>query len=215
MADTQPISAKIIAVSQKGDGFKVEGYDNWFNLTNDYQGIPIPPVDSEIEFKYKPWMNPKSHKTAYYVDEIIPVTQVAPPQSVAGPHVPGNMAPASVASTPAPTSAPPAQAPRNGPEPLTADAGPVLGTHAYTSLSIERQVALKAAIEVLVGVYGGGAAERREEGELSQLALNVMGIASQLYDYFLSNSEGRVADMAMPDDTLVPTPSEDRRPWNG
>ncbi len=194
MADTQPISAKITAASQKGDGFKVEGFDNWFNLTNDYQGILIPPVGTEIEFKYKPWMNPKSHKTAYYVDEIIPVSQVgapqaaAPPQSLAGPHV-------------APTPAPVAQAPRNGPESLSQDAGPVLGTHAYTDLSIQRQVALKAAVETL----------NHCEGKYTDLATasdSVLFLAEK-YGEFLN---GSIAGVAMPDDTLVPTPSEMSEP---
>lgn len=210
MADTQPISAKIIAVSQKGDGFKVEGYDNWFNLTNDYQGVAIPPVGTEIEFKYKPWLNPKSHKTAYYVDEIIPVTQVAAapvspppvaqttnhPQSLAGPHVP---------STTAPPPAPVAQVPRNGPESVTPDPG----SFAYRdTIGIPRTACLKDAGELLASVYAGGASELLSDEQLDHLAANITRLANRLYERYYMQGPNIIADVAMPDDTPVPTPSE-------
>lgn len=206
MAET--ITAKITAVSQKGDGFKVTGYENWFNLSNDYQGVAIPPVGTEIEFTYKPWLNPKSHKTAYYVDEIILVTQVAAPAPTQGASYAGMQPPAATApaaSTPAPTPAPVAQAPRNGPEP----AWNAPGSFAYKdTVAIPKQVALKTAIELVVGVYGGTAGDVKDTRELETLALNAMVVAEQFYEHFLNNSEVRGADVAMPDDTLVPTPTE-------
>jgi len=191
MADTPPITAKITAVSQKGDGFKVVGYDNWFNLSNDYQGVAVPSAGTEIEFTYKPWLNPKSHKTAYYVDEIIPVTQVP--------------APTAAAPAAAPTPAAAAEPPRTGPGPVPEDAGPVLGTHASTELSIQRQVALKTAIEYLVGAYGGAASEEKPAEELDGLITNALYVARGLAPAL---QPAPFAGAAMPDDTLVPTPSE-------
>lgn len=214
MAET--IAKRITAVNDKG--FQVEGYSDWFNLSTTYQGIPIPPVGTEIEFVYKPWLNPKSHKTAYYVDEIIPVTQVAAPdrpEFVRQADAPKSydglqqaVAPAPVASTPVPSLAPVAEPPRNGPEPVSADAGPVLGTQAYRDISIPKQVALKTAIDLLVGTYGGTASDEKAHIELTRLAMNAMVMAEQFYEHFLNNSEIGVADVAMPDDTLVPTPSQ-------
>ena len=210
MADPQPISAKITAIHD--NGFKVEGFDNYFNLSNSYQGIPIPPVGTEIEFAYKPWQN-KAGRTIYYVDEIISVTQVAAPpvgpppvaqttthpQSVAGPHVPGNMAP---------TPTPAAQPPRIEPEPVSQDTTPVLGTQAYRDISIPKQVALKEAVRALIGVYGGDAVNAKSPEELSGLAQNIVGLAGALYGGFLDRT-------IAPDDSLVPTPSESRTAYRG
>lgn len=200
MAET--ITKRITAVNK--NGFQVDGYQNWFNLSKSHEDtIAIPGVGTEIEFTYNPWTNPATKKVTYYVDEIIPVTQVGA-QSVAGPHVPGNMAP---------TPTPVAQAPRNGPEPLSQDTTPVLGTHAYTSLSIENQVALKSAVELLIGVYGVTAHEPKDDGELSRLAVNAMVVADEFRDNFLQRQA--IADVAMPDDSLVPTPSESRTAYRG
>lgn len=206
MAET--ITKKITKVND--NGFQVEGYENWFNLSNSYQGVPIPPVGTEIEFTYKPWQN-KAGKTIYYVGEIIPVTQVAGPAMptmAAGPTPPGtltNLSPSEyegMQAAAAPTPAPVAQAPRTEPEPLSADTGPVLGTHAYTSLSIERQVALKAAVETLNHCEG-------KYGTLAEAVDAVTYLAGE-FNAFLNGSRELepIAGVAMPDDTLVPTPSE-------
>ncbi len=205
MAET--ITKKITAVNE--NGFKVEGYENWFNLSTTYQGSPIPGIGAEIEFTYNPWKNPKSGKTVYYVNEIIPVTQVgtpaAPAQTFAAATYEGMQAAAAqpaAAADMAQAASPAPEPPRIEPEPVS----PVLGTQAYTSLSIENQVALKSAVKLLIGVYGGTAHEPKDDGELSRLAVNAMVIADEFRDNFLQRQA--VADTAMPDDTLVPTPSE-------
>ena len=193
MAETSPITAKITAVNQ--NGYQVAGYDDWFNLSKSYQGVPIPPVGTEIEFKYNPWLNPKSNKVVYYVDEIIPVTQVGP--SYAGLQQ-------AAAPPAAPTPTPVAEAPRTGPEPLSEDTGPVVGTQAYRDLSIEKQGVLIRAVEALGIVYAGGAAERLSDTQIENLAANITRLGDRIYARYYR----RIADVAMPDDSLVPTPSE-------
>ena len=100
------------------------------------------------------------------------------------------------------TTTAPDEAPRIEPEPVPETAGPVLGTHAYTSLSIERQVALKAAVETL----------NHCEGEYKSLvdAQSAVLFLASMYNAFLNNSETpaeKVPWPATPDD-LVPLPSE-------
>ena len=206
MAET--ITKRITAVNE--NGFKVEGYENWFNLSTTYQGTPIPPVGTEIEFKYNPWPNPKSGKTVYYVNEIIPVTQVAAPAPSSYDGLQQAAAPAPVASAPAPTTPTPvAEPPRNGPESVTPDPG----SFAYRdTVGIPRAACLKDAVEALTGICGAAALEPLTGDQLANLAVNIVRLANLLYrDYYVMQGQA-IADVAMPDDTLVPTPSEMTEP---
>ena len=193
-----------------GNGFQVEGYadDQWFNLSKSHEDqITIPPVGTEIEFTFNRWLVPNSDKIMWFVDEIIPVTQVAAPIQVAGNSYAANsyarqQQAAAQAAAPTPMSR--GEPPLDGPQAVPEPSAPVLGTHAYTSLSIERQVALKAAVETLNHVQG----EYENPNEASSTVLWL----AEAYNSFLNNRDNGLADVAMPDDTLVKTPSEMAEP---
>lgn len=207
-----------------GTGFMVEGYENYFNLSKSHEAsIVIPPVGTEIEFTYNAWTNPTTKRVTYYVDEIIPVTQVAasvqrnpgvPPASYDGLQQAAATAP--VASTPVASPAPVAQPPRNGPERPQPDPG----SFAYRdTIGIPRTACLKDAGELLASVYAGGASELLSDEQLGNLASNITRLANLLYQrYYVHNSLMDIAKQAMPDkypshvaiadDTLVPTPSD-------
>ena len=196
MAET--ITAKITKVNK--NGFQVEGWQNWFNLSKGYEdSITIPGVGAEVEFTYSPWKHPETGKTTFYTDNLVAVTQVAVPEPAPAKSYDG-MQPVPVSDRGVTTTAPD-EAPRIEPEPVPETAGPVLGTHAYTSLSIERQVALKAAVETL----------NHCEGEYKSLvdAQSAVLFLASMYNAFLRSEKTaeEVAEPAPPDD-LVPLPSE-------
>ncbi|KKK81105.1 hypothetical protein LCGC14_2816790, partial [marine sediment metagenome] len=121
MAETQQKLTKRITKVNK-NGFMVEGYENWFNLSKSHEdSITIPPVGTEIEFTYNPWTNPTTKNVTYYVDEIIPTIQIASPVAANQP------APTHAASyadmQAASTDRAAMEAPRTAPESLTPDPG--------------------------------------------------------------------------------------------
>ena len=211
----ETITKRITKVNK--NGFQVEGYENWFNLSKSHEDqITIPPVGTEIEFAVNRWPVPNSDKIMWFVDEIIPVTQVAAPQPAKS--YDGLQQSATHAAVPTPV--PVAEPPRTEPEPVSAEPGPVLGTHASTELSIQRQVALKAAIELLVGVYGGGACDEKSVEELQHLVDNVVYVADNLgYRLLLGGAQKlREVSQRIADDSLVKTPSQMAEPgpeWQG
>ena len=198
----ETITKRITKVNK--NGFQVEGYENWFNLSKSHeQQITIPPVGTEIEFAVNRWPVPNSDKIMWFVDEIIPVTQVAAPQPAKS--YDGLQQSATHAAVPTPV--PVAEPPRTEPEPVSAEPGPVLGTHASTELSIQRQVALKTARETLQSVRG--VYDTVEDAQAAVRYLFYENCALLSGDG-LSPAE-EVPWPATPDD-LVPTPSEMSEP---
>ena len=94
MAETTDLMSRITQVTQKDDGFKLEGYENWFNLAKFYKGPrPIPPAGSEVKIIYAPWTG-NDQVTRFYVNSLsLPgVHDAAPPAPAAAP-APGARSP--------------------------------------------------------------------------------------------------------------------------
>lgn len=202
MAEATPMQGTVTEVDVPKESFKIAEGNVWVSHTKEEwrRGLGPPlAVGCTITFQGS------QSNGRWYANDIavisMPHPSNTPPPAASYAGMPQA---AAKPNPPAPTPTPVAEPPRNGPESVT----PVLGTQAYRDISIPKQVALKTAIDLLVGTYGGTASDEKAHIELTRLAMNAMAMAEQFYEHFLNNSEIGVADVAMPDDTLVPTPSE-------
>ena len=202
MAEPTMMSDTVTEVDVAKESFKLAEGNVWVSHTKlEWRKGLGPPLSVGMKITFEGFQS----KGRWYANNItlVPTTQVAAPQPAPAASYDGMQHPAPAPVASAPTPAPVAEQPRNGPEPVPADAGPVLGTHASTELSIQRQVALKAAVETLNHVQG-------EYEDLAN-AVDAVLFLADTYSGFLNN-HAPVADVAMPDDGLVPTPSQMAEP---
>lgn len=189
MAEAVELQGRITQVTKKQDGFKIDGYQDWFNIGRYYSGPALPPAGSQVSFEYDPWTGDDG-KTRFQVRSLTVANGAGQPAPVASPPAPDPApapapTPTGPATTPQPQSYDEYRAANGSPQPETASPEP--GTFAYrdtvieprTRHSIERQVALKAAVETIVGAGG-----LNRETELPEaLKVAVLHMADEFIDW--------------------------------
>ena len=182
MADIE-LAGRITAVTQKDDGFKMEGYEDYFNLGNRYQGPrPIPPAGSEVVIVYNPWTG-RDGKVRFSVNSLSLAGAAAPVP------VPTDPTPSPVPTpAPAPDSYDGFRGQEEAPHPASngeteAVPPPEPGTFAYRDLvnevntrrSIESQKALQCAVDTLRMRVGENIPPWESDEKLKTAVLDVAG----------------------------------------